>query len=203
MNPEDRRTVKSIVFGLCYGGGPTTLAAQSGAPIELVRGIIESFYSRYPQVKEWHDDTIQQAEYFSRPIKEVHPDGTVIRETKIDIPNTKRFFRFKTEATPEWLRARKPWSFMPTKLKNYRAQGFAGGDIVLNFLKVLFYLIGGHTSDIKLRNMIHDSVVATVPEHLEATFDVCVEQAKEYITQYLNLRVPLTVEVKSSGNRWK
>jgi hypothetical protein len=203
MDSASRRNVKGVVFGLCYGGGPNTLSKQIGVDIDIVRSVINAFYTRYPGVEMWHQATLEEAEKNAGYSIDCHPCGTVKKETYIQIEQTGRFFNLYDSPSPEWMRKTKPYSFPTTKLKNYRAQGFAGGDIVLNYVKVLFHFLDGHTSTIRLRNMIHDSVVASVPKDDMELFNKSVAQAKEYIEQYLELKVPLTIEVKSSGNYWK
>lgn len=204
MTSHTRRTVKTIVFGLCYGGGARTLALQADVETTVALCVIEAFYNRYPGVKSWHGSTIIEAErdcYAPKPY-EAHPDGALKLRTVLSIEKTGRRFVFEQSQSPEWMRAKTPWSFSPTKLKNYRAQGFAGGDIVLNFLRVLYHLLGGELSAVRLRNMIHDSIVATVPTGTEELFNKSVVQAKLYIERYYNLSVPLTVDIKSSGKYW-
>lgn len=203
-DPKDRRDIKSIIFGLCYGGGATTLSVQSGVPVVTVRAIISHFYDRYKGVHKWHEATLEDAKSVAWQTTEAHSDGQLKKQTRLTIEQTGRYFIFNEQQSPEWMRRQgKNWSFPPTKLKNYRAQGFAGGDIVLNFLKVLYHFLGGETSPIRLVNMIHDSIVADVPKEHEELFKDSVVKARMYIEQYLKLKVPLTIETKASGKYWK
>src|SRR3990167_1637543 len=205
MASNTRRRVKSIVFCLCYGGGATTLSIQADVEKSIAQAVIEAFYARYPGVHHWHTETLKEAESNKWQSTELHPiTTTLINNTKLIIDHTGRYFIFKDQDSPDWMKRKGVhYSFSPTKLKNYRAQGFAGGDVVLNYLKVLYHLIGGEQSKIRLRNMIHDSIVLSVPPEQVELFSNAVVQAKTYIEKSLNLKVPLTIETKSSGKYWK
>jgi DNA polymerase I-like protein with 3'-5' exonuclease and polymerase domains len=56
MTKEQRRIVKTINFGLIYGGGGATLAAQAGVSLGTATKAIRSFYGRYPRVREYFSD---------------------------------------------------------------------------------------------------------------------------------------------------
>lgn len=54
--PEKRKPAKTVNFGLVYGMGPPTLAAQLGMTLEdATRDIFEPYHERVPFVKETYD----------------------------------------------------------------------------------------------------------------------------------------------------
>lgn len=204
MNEVDRRTVKTVVFGLCYGGGAKTLAVQAGIPTNLASDIIGQFYRRYPGVKQWHETLILEVNEAATPCGKAGYDGTQIQSAAYTVPKTGRWYLYTEVEAPDWLKRRgTTYSFSPTVLKNYPAQGFAGGDIVMTFLTVLYDLLKERNMLTLLVNTIHDSIVAEVPDEEMEQFKEVVKIAQNYTTEYWELSVPLTVEVKSSGFYWK
>jgi hypothetical protein len=207
MTDSSRRTIKSVVFGLCYGGSAATLAEQSGISKEMAFGIIEAFYKRYVGVKRWHEDIVVDAKINERQTKEVRPDGTMVRNTEIETDITGRLHVIKESPSPDWLvkRTGKKWSITPTKVKNYKPQGFAGGDIVKTFSRVLFYLMGGHDNkyDFKYHNTVHDSLVISINNEYKELFESNVVKAIRYTEKYYDLKTKLNVNVKSDGNYWR
>lgn len=60
MNYEgkERRTFcKSIILGIMYGRGASSIAEQIGKTTEEAQAIIDSFYKGFPKVKTWVDKT--------------------------------------------------------------------------------------------------------------------------------------------------
>ena len=60
--PDRRREAKTINFGIIYGQGPFGLAKQLGIPQSAARTIIESYFSRFPGVRDYMDKTMRGAE---------------------------------------------------------------------------------------------------------------------------------------------
>jgi DNA polymerase I len=205
MSEIDRRTIKSVVFGLAYGGSAGTLSEQAGISKQLAQNIIEAFYFRYPEVKTWHANITHAAIAASYQTGEVHPDGSVRRATKVETAITGRVHLITDSKSPDWLfkRTGERYSITPTKVKNYKPQGFAGGDIVKTFSRVFFYLIGGNNSTIRLHNTVHDSLVISSPDISKELLDNSVVQALAYVKKYYNMQTELQVNVKSTGNYWR
>jgi DNA polymerase I-like protein with 3'-5' exonuclease and polymerase domains len=203
---ETRRTVKNVVFGLCYGGGASTLSEQSGVSITVVKNIIESFFNRYPEIKVWHLKLLK--EVHSNIVRTgSHSNGEVEFVGQYTNSISGRIHKFNQVEVPEFIRSKtgKKYDFSPTQIKNYQAQGFAGGDIMLTFIKVLFHLIEGHDSPlgIKLRNTVHDSVVLTVPKNFSMDqLSNLIEVAKKYVEQFYSLKTNLTCNIKNFGTHW-
>lgn len=52
-----RQASKSVLIGLIYGRGSSSIAEQTGKTKEETQDIINKFYKSYPRVKQWMDET--------------------------------------------------------------------------------------------------------------------------------------------------
>lgn len=140
MTKDERRRVKSVVFGLIYGGGANTLSEQAGMPVRSVQKIIKAFYDRYPGVKAFHDELVKDVStsrgaYDARVYRWVEdvfvPAPTGNRRVRIVAPMTYtgRLYAFE-EYKDDSEGSKRPAYWMPTNLKNYIVQGFGTGDVV-------------------------------------------------------------------------
>jgi DNA polymerase I-like protein with 3'-5' exonuclease and polymerase domains len=57
----ERKPFKRFSFLLVYGGGVTTLMAQSGCDRATAKKFINTFYARYKGVKEYHESIVKKA----------------------------------------------------------------------------------------------------------------------------------------------
>ena len=89
VTPELRRRAKTIVFGVAYGMSEFGLAAQLGISKAEAKAYIERYYERYPSVRQYMLDIVQQARQTGyvttllnrrRYIPEVHTRNRPIRE---------------------------------------------------------------------------------------------------------------------------
>ena len=164
----NRTATKRVVFGLLYGGGSITLAQQSGFPVDVVRKLIDGFYSAFPGVETWHD------QYYAR-VTESPDHATVERDPKLGCTvrhhtmtsQTGRLYQYRQTRAPDWIKARTGCgvSFMPTAIKNYPVQGLATGDWVPLFLVLLADRMREAMSPARLVNAVHDSVLLEVPDN--------------------------------------
>ena len=63
-NPEGKKrrsSVKSLLLGIMYGRGVASIAEQIGGTTKDAQKIIDDFYSSFPKVKNWMDDTLSGA----------------------------------------------------------------------------------------------------------------------------------------------
>lgn len=63
-NPEGKKrrgSVKSLLLGIMYGRGVASIAEQIHGTVEEAQKIIDDFYRSFPKVKNWMDDTINNA----------------------------------------------------------------------------------------------------------------------------------------------
>ena len=200
MNDKQRKLVKNVNFGLIYGGGAKGLSAQTGQPVKLVKQLIDAFYFRYPGVAAWQKDfyTLVTGNLKSAGFR----DGEAYYSSLVADPVSDRKFYFRESASPDWLKARsgRGYSFKPTETKNYPVQGFAGGDIVMTALALLWAWTRERT-DTLLRMTVHDSIlVDTVMSDNELT-DIMEEVNREVEDRYglpFNLGFDIT-----SGQYWQ
>ena len=61
VTSDQRRTAKTINFGLIYGMSPFGLARQLGIPRGSAQRYVERYFARYPGVKRFMDETRQAA----------------------------------------------------------------------------------------------------------------------------------------------
>lgn len=61
VTPEMRRQAKTCNFGIAYGVSPYGLARQLRIGPQQAKGFIDGFYGRYPRVREYLDQVIEQA----------------------------------------------------------------------------------------------------------------------------------------------
>jgi DNA polymerase-1 len=89
VTPDLRRRAKTIVFGVAYGMSEFGLAAQLGITKTEAKAYIERYYERYPKVRQYMLDIVEQARrtgYVTtllnrrRYIPEVHTRNRPIRE---------------------------------------------------------------------------------------------------------------------------
>ena len=58
LNPELRRQAKAINFGIIYGISPFGLANNLRIPREKAKNFIDKYFDRYPEIKNYMDQTI-------------------------------------------------------------------------------------------------------------------------------------------------
>ncbi len=57
-----RGQAKTINFGVLYGMGSVSLAAQLGIPRNEAKAFIDSYFERFPRIREYIDETVGRAE---------------------------------------------------------------------------------------------------------------------------------------------
>jgi DNA polymerase I-like protein with 3'-5' exonuclease and polymerase domains len=70
---KSRKLLKGVGFGKVYGGGATTLARQTGAPMDAVKRAIEAYDRVYPEVKRYSRAIQREAGYGKREV--ITPTG--------------------------------------------------------------------------------------------------------------------------------
>lgn len=201
MTDATRRTVKSVNFGLIFGGTANGLAFSTGIARSTVSALIKSFYKRYPRVEEWQEDFYREVVGNMRPAG--IEDGEQTYCSKVLLHLSKRWFYFQEHKSPPWLRRKmgRAFSFKPTETKNYPVQGFAGGDIVMMALVELYKRLRQCIDNTKFRCTVHDSIgidtdltAGQLAGHMTA---VC----QQIRTRY-NIPFNLEFDIKS-GPYWK
>ena len=156
MSKDQRRLVKTVNFGLIYGGGVNRIADDSGLRRDLVSKIRTALYELYPGLKEFR----KRVE--SDLLKEAAPaDGgasPALHSYWTD-PLTKRRYYFKQY--PDKFRPTE-YCFSFTEMSNYPIQGLATGDIVPTIIGLLDGYIQENAIPVVLCNAIHDSIIMEV-----------------------------------------
>jgi len=200
MTDADRKIVKIVNFGLIYGGGAASLAQQTGQEKKLIQRLTSAFFDRYPGVKKWQED------FYTEVTNKLVPAGIMmgeqVYESIVTLPISGRRFYFREKESPIWLRKKtgRKFSFKPTETKNYPVQGFAGGDIVMEALSLLYEDLSIlETTDIRMT--VHDSIL--VDSYMSASeLEKYMRAVCDVIEIRYNLSFTLDFDIKS-GSHWK
>ena len=207
---KKRKKAKGPGFLIVYGGGATTMAKNTGLPIEDCKNFIARYYERYIGVALWQETVKEEVESTRKPST---------KRTELGLPSgvgyytsiTGRRYVFQEYDAPEWMGSGSV-SFSPTQLKNYPIQGFSTGDLVPLAVGKLYRVLKNNPKKlpqdkIKLINTVHDSVLLDVHESVvEVTADVVkkvMERTPKYFEDIYKVKfdLPLPVEV-SYGRTW-
>lgn len=208
--PESRRIIKTINFGLAYGGGAFTLAQQAGVSVQVARNAIEAFYMKFPGTKRYADDYFNnvclrpEAGYVVPPKAS---DAIAITRRMHGVGSlTGRRYMYTEQDAPSWLQAKTGCAvaFSPTQTKNYPVQGFATGDIVPLAAALLMQNIAARLT---ISNLVHDSLLFRhlFEDDREEILDAIAAMVKALpealeILWGIKMKVPLKVEVKEGPN---
>ena len=201
----ERKPFKRFSFLLVYGGGVTTLMAQSGCDRATAKKFISTFYTRYKGVKEYHESIVKKANdecVVSYDESKSGPQYTYFHSSP-----TGRHYLFNKYASDY---KAGELTFSPTELKNWPIQGFATGDVVPMMVGILLRELesAGISSEALLVMTVHDSVV------LDTEQEVCykaasiakktLENAPMYLKQYFDIDFPCQLKVGvEAGINWQ
>lgn len=205
---DQRKVFKRLSFGLIYGAGVNTLAENAGVSVAVAKNFVNTFYTRYEGVKQWHDTLLEDVKRVRINLGDKSESGIPLGAA-IQQMVTNRLLIYK-EYENKYKKG--TTSFSPTEVKNYPVQSFATGDIVPTMLGVLIreWLSWDET----FRNgcipvcTVHDSVVFDCkPEYVERAMElipsilVKVEQA---LKNTFSIEFGVKVKVgRSAGANWK
>ena len=201
---KERKPFKRFSFLLVYGGGATTLMAQSGCDKATAKKFINTFYTRYKGVKEYHERIVKEAE--AKAVVSYSEDKTGPEYHYYHASPTGRHYIFKKYPNEY----KGGLSFSPTELKNWPIQGFATGDVVPMMVGLLLNNLEkeGLHSVAKLVMTVHDSVVLDVPEKLlynvASVAKDTLEAAPAYLKSIFNIDFPCKLSVGvEAGINWQ
>lgn len=214
--PEQRKIAKQLSFQLQYGAGCKSMADRNDISEELAKTFIDNYYTRYHEVKAWHDSILVGVPTFRKSSEYRTKTGLPAGVAKWE-SLTGRQYTFIEEDSPSWMQkswstgTSSPTSFSPTKLKNYPVQGFATGDIVPMVLGKLYRTLKSlpkYDGSIKMVNTVHDSVLFDCEDKEWAmlwafTAKATMEQAPLFLKEIFDIDfdLPLPVEI-SVGSDW-
>jgi DNA polymerase I-like protein with 3'-5' exonuclease and polymerase domains len=202
---EERKPFKARTFQLIYGAGAKAISKQAGCSLDEAKKFVAVFYTRYPQVAEWHMKFAATIEKLA-----VHgTDATTGLKNKFKTATfqaeTGRMFVFNEYySDSEW--STRSFSFSPTEMKNYPVQGLATGDIVPMMLGVLFRKLRGR-NDLLLVNTIHDSIMFDVKKEILGEFllEVTETLKNTHVFYEKTFKTPLALKLNagaSVGYNW-
>lgn len=192
---KERKPFKRFSFLLVYGGGATTLMAQSGCDRATAKKFINTFYSRYTGVKRYHEEIVAKAE--KEAVVSYDPDKSGPQYTYYHTSPTGRHYIFNKYPNEY----KGGLSFSPTELKNWPIQGFATGDVVPMMVGILLRKLEDAklTPDVKLVMTVHDSVVLDVPidksNECAILAKQTLEDAPKYMKSIFNIDFPCQLGV--------
>ena len=178
VTPEMRRAAKAVNFGIIYGQSAFGLAESLSISRTEAKGIIDNYFTQYPFIKQYMDDSIQFAKKNSfvqtlygrrRYLRDIHSSNQTVR------------------------------GYAERNAINMPIQGTAADMIKLAMIQVHKDLVH-HNLRTKMVLQVHDELVFDVP-------DDELEQAKELIQKGMEAAMPLPhgVPVRAeagSGANW-
>jgi len=176
VTPEMRRRAKTINFAVIYGMSDFTLARSLGIPVREARDYIETYFARFPGVREYTQKTIEQARlqgYVSTPlgrrryIPEIHSSNRNIR------------------------------LFAERAAVNMPIQGMAADIMKLAMIRVADSMKSQQVKS-KMVLQVHDELLFEVPPDEIDDLSALVRWGME---DAYDMRVPVKVDIKA-GKNW-
>lgn len=178
VTPTMRREAKAVNFGILYGQGPHGLSQGADIPYFRAKEFIDKYFSTYPDVKKFVDDSIELAR------------GRGWAETMFGRK------RFLPEINSSVMQVRKAAERMAI---NTPLQGTAADIIKIAMIKVKEMINKEYGENLKMLLQVHDELVFEVKNDL-------VEEAAEKIhaimENVIKLKVPLAADAKF-GDNWE
>lgn len=176
VNEDQRRLAKTINFGLIYGMSAFGLARQLGLSRELAKNYMDRYFSRYSGVRDFLDNTRQQAR------QQGFVETLLGRRLYLpDLQNRSLGLRQTAERAAI----------------NAPMQGTAADIIKIAMIGAERWL-RDHGCASRLILQVHDELVLEVPEE---ELDAVTSGISLEMTSAVNLQVPLTVQV-GVGPNW-
>ena len=176
ITPDLRRAAKTVNFGIMYGMSPHGLSQQLRITHEEAAAFINSYFERYPKVKEFVEKTIKFAEE--------HGYVETIMGRRRYIPEIKSESHQMREAAKR-------------AAINTPLQGSAA-DIIKKAMINIHKRLREEKFSAKMLLQVHDELVFEVPrEEVEKLRNM----VKEEMEGVVELRVPLVVDI-GVGDNW-
>lgn len=177
VTPEMRRRAKTVNFGIIYGMSPYGLSQDLGISVEEAKSYIELYFSRYPGVRRFIEETIQKA-------KETEMVHTIMGRRRF-IPEISSRNRNVREMGERFA-------------INTPIQGSAADIIKLAMIEVDKRLLEENLQS-KMILQVHDELLIEAPEEEVEKVSQMVKDAMEGVYK---LKVPLKVDV-GIGDNWE
>ena len=177
VTEDQRRSAKAINFGLIYGMSAFGLAKQLDISRALAQDYIDSYFSRYPKVLDYMEQTKEQASKLG------YVETVFGRRLYLPEINAKQIMRRQAAER--------------TAI-NAPMQGTAADIIKKAMLEVDGWL-GRANVDCRMIMQVHDELVFEVAE---SDIDEVESEVENLMSQSASLDVPLTVSV-GRGDNWE
>ncbi|MGZ0077343.1 DNA polymerase I [Methylomonas sp. YC3] len=171
-----RRSAKAINFGLIYGMSAFGLAQQLGLPRNQAQAYIDLYFSRYPGVKQYMDNTRELAK----------------QQGYVETIFGRRLYLPEINSRNAAMR-----QYAERTAINAPMQGTAA-DIIKRAMLACDAWIGADNPDVKMIMQVHDELVFEVAE---VRLTEHMETIRGIMSGAAELHVPLLVEV-GSGENW-
>lgn len=173
--PETRRKAKEVNFSIIYGISPYGLSGRLGVSRGEASGIINRYFSNYPEVDSFYRNTVDAAEQHG--------------ETRTILGRRRSF--------PELARARgQNRKHIERMVVNTTVQGSAADIVKLAMLGV-HRRLSAELPQAHLVLSVHDELLVECPP---ASADRCERVLREEMEGALHLDVPLSVETGRGGD---
>ncbi|OGC44551.1 hypothetical protein A2V54_02545 [candidate division WWE3 bacterium RBG_19FT_COMBO_53_11] len=179
ITKERRFQAKSINFGLMYGRGAKSLAAQLEVSEEESRQLLDKYFRQYHRVKTWLDSVAREA---------------VRRGDSTTLGGRKRYYEKVTPADPNYERQA---SYIERQGKNTPIQG-TSADITKMALVNIRQRIRKEKLDAVPIHTVHDEVVVEARTSVAERTAKIVKEEMERAGEELLKKVPVKVEVAVS-----
>ncbi len=176
VSSEMRRKSKMVNFGIMYGLGPFGLAQRLGIPQSEAKQIIQTYFERFPGVKQYIDDTIAFA----------HKHGYTETES-----GRRRYFANINNKNANIRQGEERQAI------NMPVQGTAADMMKLAMIGV-YKKLKKEKFTAKMILQVHDELVFDTPKDEAKELGALV---KEEMATALKMKVPIEVNVKQ-GNNW-
>jgi DNA polymerase-1 len=176
VTAEQRRRAKVFNFGVLYGLSEFGLSTREGISREEAAGFIDTYFAKYPKVREWRESVIKSC-------RELGYAETMVGRKRL-VPEI-RSSNFQVRAAAERIAVNMP------------AQGTAS-DIIKIAMNTIDAELTERRLTTKMVLQVHDELIFEGPAKER---DALQEMVLRIMPQSLELAVPLKVDVKV-GKNW-
>ena len=177
-----RTSVKTINFGLAYGGGPPMIASRLKISVEEATQLIEEYFKTFPKIHDYFESVAQYGLTHGKMIT-MNPFNRI------------RFF-------PNWDKYQMDESVkgdISRKSKNTRIQG-SGADMTKYALVLMRRTINDNNLPVKLIMQIHDEIITETSAEFapvwKEKFQELMEQAAKVIVKNGLLKADASIKYK-------
>ncbi|AFI85280.1 DNA polymerase I [Methylophaga nitratireducenticrescens] len=177
VNGDQRRSAKAINFGLIYGMSAHGLSKQLGIERHQAAKYMETYFERYPGVRNYMDNTREQAK------KDGYVETIFGRRLYLPEINSSNGLRRQ---------------YAERTAINAPMQGSAADIIKRAMISIHDWLLEADTG-IRMIMQVHDELVFEVPED---QLDLAKTEIEQFMIQAADLEVPLEVGI-GVGDNWE